>query len=173
MHTPPPRYPTPLKQATSNQRSLSSGKQGAAKTSCQMCKEDEMVTTVPSGNLLSSSGCSTQPRLKILQEMLPSPIASWLLCCPPPQTIWTQIGQRVALVIYRDHKVIHSGWYHWSIHEITCSCSLSVQLCNAVASQAEELEEGRWCAWRLHKKQITKGLIPLVSHFPNPFWFCI
>ena len=163
---PPPRHSTPFKQARSNQRNLSSGKQGAAKTSCQTGKEDKMVTSVPSGNLLFSPGCSTQPRLKSLQEMLPSPVASWLLCYPPPQATSTRIGQCVALAMYRDCKVIHSGWCHWSIHKITCPLPLSV------ASQAPELEECRWCAWRLHKKQ-TKDLIPLVSHFPNPTLFCV
>lgn len=125
-HTPPPRHRTPLKQARSNQRSLSSGKRGAAKNSCQSGKEDKMVTSIPSGSLLFSPGCSTQPRLKSLQEMLPSPIASWLLCYPPLHVTSTRIGQRVPLATYRDHKVIHSGWCHWSISKMTCPHPLSV-----------------------------------------------
>lgn len=48
-------------------------------------KEDKMVTSVPSGNLLFFPGCSTQPRLKSLQEILPAPITSQVLCYPPPQ----------------------------------------------------------------------------------------
>lgn len=71
-----------LKWAKTNQRSLSSEKQGAAKTSCQTGKEDKMVRCIPAGNSLFSLGCSTQPRLKHLQEMLPSTIAFWLLCYP-------------------------------------------------------------------------------------------
>lgn len=59
VHTTPPRHPTPLKHARSNRRSLSSRKQGAAKTSCQTGKEDKMLTSIPSGNLLFSPGCST------------------------------------------------------------------------------------------------------------------
>lgn len=110
VHTPThpptsPRHPTPFKQARSNQRSLSSGKQGAAKTSCQTGKEDKMVTSVPSGNLLFSPGCSTEPRLRSLQETLLSPTASRLLCYPPPHTSSTRLGQCVALAMYRDHKV--------------------------------------------------------------------
>lgn len=69
--------------------------------------------------------------------MLPSPIASWLLCYPPPHTTSTQIGQRVALTMYRDHKVIHSGWYHWSIHKTTWPHPFSVlQCCSIPGSRA-------------------------------------
>lgn len=44
-----------------------------------------MVTSVPSGNLLFFPGFSKQPRLKSLQEILPTPITSQLLCYSPPQ----------------------------------------------------------------------------------------
>lgn len=43
-----------------------------------------MVTSVPSGNLLLFPGFSTQPRLKSLQEILPTPFTSQLLCYSPP-----------------------------------------------------------------------------------------
>lgn len=139
-----PHPPAILKQARSNQRSLSSGKQGAAKTSCQTGKEDKMVTSVPSGNLLFSPGCSTQPRLKRLQETFPSPHCL------------------LASVLPSSSRDFNTNW-------ATC-CSGNVErprsgpqwlvplkhpqnyLPLSVASQAPELEEGRWWTCRLHKK---------------------
>lgn len=110
-HTHAPLYTSySLKWSRSNQKRLSSEKQGAAKTSCQTGKEDKMMTSVPSGNSLFSWGCSTQPRLKHLQEMLPRPIASQLLCYPPPHTACGEVWRQQSYLQW-----LGAG-YHWSTH---------------------------------------------------------
>lgn len=73
-HTPPPRYPTPLKQAGSNQRSLSSRKQGAAKTSCQTVRRTRWWQVYHLAIYFSSQASAHSPDWKACRKSFLHPL---------------------------------------------------------------------------------------------------
>lgn len=90
---------------------LSSEKQGAAKTSCQTGKEDKMVTIWQFSLLLRLQHTA---EIKKMQEMLPRPIASQLLCYPSPHTACGEVQRQ------RSYLQWLGARYQWNSIWRTC-----------------------------------------------------